>query len=78
MRYINAIFIHSLTRNSFPLISSEDCRPWNPISPHRNVHCQEWKERKKNHRFSKDVMAKISGRERKVGACKELYFPGVG
>ena len=29
-------------------------------------------------RFSKDVMAKIRGGERKVGACRELYFPGVG
>ena len=58
-------------------ISREDCRPWNPISPHRNVHSQEWKERKKKkNRFFKDVMAKISGRERKVGACRELYFPG--
>ena len=62
--------------NGFPLILSGDSRPWNLISPHRIEHSQEWKERKKKNRFSKDVIAKISGRGKNVEACREVYFPG--
>ena len=35
------------------------------------------KRKEERNGFSKDVMAKIGGGVKKVGACWELYFPGV-
>ena len=64
--------------NSFPLILSGDRRPCNLISPHRLVRSHEWKETKIKQVFQRCIMAKISEGGMKVGACREVYFPGVG
>ena len=38
---------------------------------------RKWKERKEETGFSKQLLPKIGGATKKVGAWWELYFPGV-